>query len=336
MTDETQAPRPGPATARLPAPARYLPVGPRAFRFEIGLSPLGRDFGNGHADALAFQVDERWPDYREAKLAARAESLRRYFACRPHHADALGAITRELARRLASEHPDWYGFSSARAGGWRLHSALSGQTALCAGTGAQVDPQGEAGPLATHVLDALALEVQEDVAVMRDEGGTMRLIAHHVCFPNHWAPKDKLGQDFAGVHARVPGFSRLARGGTRLQAALTNQGPWVRFAWGLSTDTRLNHHPAAPPGSEQADWHGRRFDAGDPRLWLRVERQVLLPMPEWAAYVFLIRTYFEPVAGLSGDGRSRLARAVESMDADVLAYKGLAAERDAILAWLRG
>ena len=324
--------------ARLPAPVRYLPVGARPFRFDIGLGPLGRDFGNGRADGLAFQLDERWPDYRDAKQTARCESLRKYFACRPNHGDALGAIARELARRLAADHPDWFRFTGSAAGNrdWQLHSDLSDQVIRCSGTRARVTPNREPGPAATHALDALALEVQEDLAVMREEGGTMRLVAHHVCFPNHWAPQDKLGRDFAGVHVPVPGFSRLARADARLQEVLTNQGPWVRFAWGLSTDTRLNHHPEAPSGRVQNDWHGRRFDSGDPRLWLRVERQVLLPMPQWAAYVFLIRTYFEPVAGLSRDERGRLALAVETMEGDVLAYKGLAAERDAILTWLRG
>lgn len=333
VTDETQGSQA--VLPDLPTPARYVPIDARPFGFHVGLGPLERDLGNGPADRRAFQLDTRWPAYRRAKLAARAESLPKYFQCVPGQEDLLAAVARSLSVRLADEYPQHFEHRDMGQGRWRLGSRLSACTVESEGVRAVLGLRDAPGPAPVHVLDALALDVQEDVAVMRADGETMRLIALHVCFPNHWSPAAMLGRDFSGVHARVPGLSQQLRDSDRLQAVLVGQGPWVRFAWGLATDTRLNHHPDAPRDGAATPWEGRSFDPERPRLWLRVERQVFLPVPEFAAYVFLIRTYFEPVAGLSLDERLRLAHALETMDEQVLAYKGLGRDRNAILAWLR-
>jgi hypothetical protein len=66
----------------------------------------------------------------------------------------------------------------------------------------------------------------------------------------------------------------------------------VRFAWGLSTDTPLNHHPEPPMNILPLQWQGRNFDPNNPRLYLRIERQVIWGLPKYEAVLFVIRTYF--------------------------------------------
>ena len=315
----------------MPAPARYLPLGPRPFRFDIGLSRLDRDFGNGSADARVFQLDTAWPVYRQAKHETRAESLGKYFGELAGEEPVIAAAAREMARRLGEEYPRLFHFEAC-ASGWQLHNRWFGERLRCEGARALLTPAPR--PDGGRVLDALALQVPDDIAVVHAAHGAPRVVALHICYPNHWAPADKLGRDFQGVHAPVPGISRLARDERRLHEVLVDQGPWVRFAWGLATDRRLNHHPLPPPGASPSDWAGRAFNPEKPRLWLRVERQVMLPVAGFSAYVFLIRTYFEPVSGLDRDERRQLAHALATMDASVLAYKGLADSRDAILDWL--
>jgi hypothetical protein len=110
----------------------------------------------------------------------------------------------------------------------------------------------------------------------------------------------------------------------------------VRFAWGLTTDARLNHHPQPPPGlNDPALWYGRRFDADEGSLYLRVERQVIQGLPEARAFAFFIRTYLTPAAELSAEERECLAEAVETMPRDASRYKGLAQDAVAISRWLR-
>ena len=319
VTGEYQA-HPG-LSLGLPAPRCPLPLEDCDFRFEAGLRRLDAVPVHDARDQLAFQIDACWPAYREAKLAVRAEQFAKYVGFEPGQTALLRAVTAMLAERLGREYPRHFRYAASASADWVLHSRLSGAVI-------------RSGDEPRSLVDALAMEVQEDVALMTLVEGEPRLTGLHVCFPNHWAPAEKLGGGFGAVHAAVPGMARLTRHPGRLHRALSQGHPWVRFAWGLATDTRLNHHPEPPPGSDAASWAGRRFDPAEPALWLRVERQVMLPVAGFQAYVFLIRTCFHAVADLAPEARQRLRRALATMDADTRAYKGLADSAEVILAWL--
>lgn len=43
-------------------------------------------------------------------------------------------------------------------------------------------------------------------------------------------------------------MEKINRRGDAIAHTMITHKPMVRFAWGLSTDTRLNHHPESPPG----------------------------------------------------------------------------------------
>lgn len=117
---------------------------------------------------------------------------------------------------------------------------------------------------------------------------------------------------------------------------LLYNGPYVRFAWGLATDTRLNHHPQPPVGVISAsEWQGRVFNPDQPQLYLRTERQLILGLPEVGALLFTIRTYFENIGNLEDERKDQLRLAIESMDEATLLYKGIGRSRDDILGWLR-
>ncbi len=190
-------------------------------------------------------------------------------------------------------------------------------------------------PPYTDALDALCCQIQEDLAVVcRRPDGSDSLAAVHLCCPNHWAAQEKVGRTFAQVHAPVAGMAALNQRSGDLVRAMIERGPYVRFAWGLGTDTRLNHHPEPPPDMPTTLWQGRHFDPAHPRLFVRVERQVLWGFPQQETALFTIRTYFRDCAQLAPQERSQLRLAITSMAPETLAYKGLATHRDAILEWL--
>ena len=179
------------------------------------------------------------------------------------------------------------------------------------------------------LLDALALALQEDVVVMTREraGDGGRAAYLNVVAPSGWDPGAHAGSSFARLHAPVPHRAPLDAAAGALVDALVARGPFVRHVWSLAPDGALGRHPrrsapagAVPPG----------------RLWYRVERQTTLPVPEADAFVFLIRVYAEPLVRVVADPerRATVAAAVASMDADLLAYKGLVGRRDALLGWL--
>lgn len=320
----------------LPPVAQYFPPVKGKYEITPGLAALGADFGNGAADAAVFQLDRSFNRYREAKLQSRRERLEKYHCLADYNPLVAAAVVEFVAERLAQEHPDWF-----RLEGARLYCRLTGETLefdqdwQLAGTETAGDgPQ----PGYASALDALACQIQEDLAVMKiASDGVARACALHLCFPNYWAPEDKIGKDFAAVHKPVPGMDRINQRAAALIRAAIHDGPFVRFAWGLATDDRLNHHPEAPPDWAEDLWQGRQFDPGAPRLYLRVERQVLWGLPKLEAFVFTIRTYLTDCAQLQpGSGRRQaLIQALSSMNADSLTYKGLTDSRRDIADWLK-
>ncbi len=159
-----------------------------------------------------------------------------------------------------------------------------------------------------------ASQVQEDLVLFQRGEGLGRAAALWVCFPSGWRPERLRGASFAAIHAPVPDFSdpKLARAMT---SAMLDRGPQVRFVWTISADAHLDHHP------EQ----GCRvpFTPDTREAWLRVERQVSVPLRSGDAALFLIRTYLYPLAGLQEAERRTLAQALERMPADIQRYKGL-------------
>ena len=71
-------------------------------------------------------------------------------------------------------------------------------------------------------------------------------------------------------------------------------------------------------------------------LWLRVERQTFLRLPETGALAFGIHTYSDPLSAISRDADSlaALARLLHSYSDERLAYGGMLATRGPIMRWI--
>lgn len=131
-------------------------------------------------------------------------------------------------------------------------------------------------------------------------------------------------------------MEKINRQGDAIAHTMITQKPMVRFAWGLSTNTRLNHHPESPPAVSVSQWQGRNFDPQHPQLYLRIERQVIWGLPEYEAALFTVRTYFRDCGVVKKDSilRSKLYAAIQSMTPKSLIYKGLVESKTSILEWL--
>jgi hypothetical protein len=173
------------------------------------------------------------------------------------------------------------------------------------------------------LFDALCSQVQEDLAILQLENENDYLSAIHLCSPNHWAPGEKIGKPFHAVHAPVPDMERtLLHYQKMLSSIVHSSSPMTRFAWGIATDTQLNHHPEPPPGIDPLDWWGRRHDK-DTTWYIRSERQNLIGFSEVNAFLFTIRTYFYPIHELTRVEKEKLLSAINSMSPASLRYKGL-------------
>ncbi|MEM9413900.1 MAG: heme-dependent oxidative N-demethylase subunit alpha family protein [Planctomycetota bacterium] len=312
----------------MPQP-RYFPFLHGVYDVKAGIEPLGRDHGNGDIDGRVFQFDEHFPTYRSAKSAA-MRSPGRHVLCDRFAPEAERAVARWVVERLAAEYPTNF----VRVDG-RLLASLTGES-LALDEGA-------------CALDALAMQVQCDWAVLvlddDDRAASNRLAYLHVAMPSGWAPEEKIGKPFDVVHAPVPHIEPLNAKQSQIARLMVHatRGA-VRFAWTITTDPDLNHHPLANPAADGVAHIARnardvaptvsqpfpRHTLGDPLL--RVERQVIWGFPEHRVALFTIRTYRYTLADLDAHARSALAAAVGGMSDASLRYKNM--DRGAILAWL--
>lgn len=317
-------------------PLQYFPLQAGAFEFTVGLRRLPPEAGDG-IDGL-IQIDKQWPRYRKEKLDARREQVDKYICSKDLSEPARYRATAVLIDYLLRTWPALFRWDDD-GDITRLHCELSGETLF-------LDPSLELircksatdnppQPGYINALDALCCQIHEDLAICQrqdqsqDSGNHITYL--HLCLPNHWAPGDKIGRDFIGIHGPVPGMTRINRHAATLIRMLTGTKSYERFAWGLTTDARLNHHPHAvngPHGTEigREQHTGRRFDSSDPKVYLRVERQVCHGLADVGAFLFLIRTYVYDIRTLERQQLIRLTHTLETMSAEIRAYKGVTDE----------
>jgi hypothetical protein len=289
---------------------------------------------DGAAEAHTFAPDDAWPRFVDSKWAAHRRGLHHY-AGEANLAPGLrGAALNFVARTLAAESGGamtWDGrtFCNLRLG-WEAtldlqRGSVDGLRRFDAPWAAV---RGDLAPVGA--LDFLGLNAAEDLAIIARDPVTGRdwLAAAHVLSPGHWDPRDKLGRDFVAVHGPVAGAERMNATAPRLVEAVVQRGPFLRFAWGLTADDRLDHHPdlkAPPPETFHPD-----------RTFVRVERQTLTGFPDQHGALFTIRPYLYPLRRAVREAAQAraLARALRSMTPQQRTYKGLGATFPDLLIWL--
>jgi hypothetical protein len=263
--------------------AQYFPVTAAPLKMVAGLRRHGVDCGQPGHDQRFFLRDDQHARYHAAK--------------RRVPRDRHGLIGDDASASAARQ----------AALGW-LRQTL-----------AQEEPEllelADADPDARNGFEAIARAVQEDLAVLASgDDDTGRTVLLDVRFPSGWRPERLVGASFTGLHAPVPGFVDSAAAARSMVRAMIERGPYVRFVWTLCADDQLDHHPDA---HQKLPWHDARA------LWLRVERQITVPLPAARAGLFLIRTFVYPVGTLRAPERTTLLAALDAMPDEVRTYKGL-------------
>jgi hypothetical protein len=329
----------------LPKPAVYTPFDKGLYQVAPLLRPFGSTFGNDPVvEVQIFQLDEDFPKYRRSKIEALRERKDKYLCQSRFSAEAQKRIVLFIIERLHQEHPYYFQLQKSESL-WTLYCALTGtelkfslegvlKSSSCSSSKSLIETNLQYQ--AHEALEALSLEIQEDFSVWTYEGEEDWMAYASICFPNHWAPEDKIGRNFFQVHEPVAGAGPMLKSSKKLVESMVLKGPFVRFAWGIATDKRLNHHPQAPTSWDPALWKGRAFDPQNPQIWVRTERQTLHGFPEDRLSLFTIRTYFQDVSEIKAhpELREKLVAALRSMSPESLHYKGLSESLDSILNWL--
>lgn len=278
------------------APAQYEPWRKGSYDVAPNLKPLGTNFKNGESDGKVFQVDANYQWYLREKARSPRHGLRSGL----NEDDELFVLG-ELKRRFQEDCPP------------SLQNSLVFDSIL-----------------SSRNLDQFVGQVQEDFVVVKvtddGQGGLKdRAVYLNVKLPSHWAPEEKLGLPFFEIHTVVPGFEPINRVAASMVSAMLNKGPWVRFVWGIQSDSRLDHHPECPDwylaggGSAEA-WTGQNYLED---VWVRNERQVLLGFPEHGLIAFTIRVGLAHYPSLDFESKVALERAIQTMSEPSKEYKGV-------------
>lgn len=180
-------------------------------------------------------------------------------------------------------------------------------------------------------LEVAALLVQEDLCLLQpDAAGALILTGACLCFPSRWRLSEKIGHPMLAIHAPVPGLNtKIGATIDRFLAGLKAGNIYARTNWSLTSDPALFQPVALPHDPIPAS------EAGE-RVFYRVERQTLRLLPETGAVLFGIRIHQHKLAAFEAlpEQRRAFAAALAALDSGLVAYKSMAAIKDAVIAYL--
>ena len=273
--------------------------------FTIGLTPL--DMGEW------METDAALPEYLYEKERLYSAHPDVVFAEEPQTRESQTEVLEALAAWLYENRPQTY--------------SCAGNKIFIAGSGREIVLNDNTPPLLTA-----ARLVQEDLVIMRKGDTGWRLAAASLSFPSSWSLREKFGRPMHEIHAPVPGFGAGTRNAGLIERMFDNlrpSHPVKRFNWSVYTDGAL-YHPASSGERNVRPEHA----------FLRVERQTLRKMPVSGDILFTIRIHLDPLLALKNlpnghELAASLADQLMALDAAQLAYKGLAANRDALVERLK-
>jgi hypothetical protein len=259
-------------------------------------------------------------DYR-FHLTLRRTEPRAFFASR----DANGTLLAERVRWLAAD-PERY--AAMHPEGEPLRREFAALASNWIGSGAAeggIDQPIDAdAPIAT--LGGL---FEPDLLFLsRDGDGEFRLRGGALCFPTGWALEEKIGHTLDAIHGVVPGLNPAL--GASIQQFLSRLKPGVAYLrdnWGIAATAELNLHPARGIAAPDVPF--------DPtKLWLRVEHQALMHLPETRGILFGIRIAIHRLDTVYADPAGPgFRRAIATMPAELAAYKRIGRIRSHLLNW---
>lgn len=327
--DRTPGGDPGPAVP---------PAFPNGFDFEAAVgAPFRMQPGLRRLPAGATQLTPLEPGSRaqREKLAVLCAFWRQAFVQTPGFdpAPAWAAV----AAHAAAEQPEHWQWDGARATAPRLGVAVADGAVLDLGRGVfglgdEIGRCLRGLPSRWRLAGLFALTFLEDLAIVDGASGTVPWMA--VALPSHWAPEDKVGRHFSAIHGPVADNRLLLDAGPALMRMVCGGQRWERFVWTVTDHPRLHAHPLR---LDPQRWPAGAATELPGQAWWRTERQTFVPVPAAGQAVFTIAVDVQALArAITDPGRAHaLHEAVETMSADVLAYRGLAPVRSVLLDWLK-
>ena len=241
-------------------------------------------------------------------LTLRRVEPREFFSPR----DNTGCLLAERARWLASEPTKYAAILPEGDAVLREFAAIASDWSVPLAAA-------DASAVSLDVLHRVGRAFEPDLLFLRaDAEGQFRLRGGVLCFPTGWALAEKLGHTMDIIHGVVPGLnSALASPIHQFLSRLKPGVAFLRDNWGVAATDELNLHPSREIAAPD-------LPIGLDRLWLRVEHQALMALPQSGGIVFGIRIALHRLDSISGGPHARALRhALETMPPELVAYKQL-------------
>ena len=300
----------------------YFPFSDDTYKMTMGTQALNPD--------QLIEIDESCY-HQEIALKERliAEEYDEYVLAPVETQDEQWEVLSLLLSNMAHYYPQHFSLT-IRDDEWTWHNRLLGiHTTFC---------YGDLNSFPLAPLDWLGPQVQEDLIVLSgDVVQGMLLIAGHLCFPNDWCLKEKLGKSFMRIHDPVPLFApMIGRSSSLLLERLKVGRPVWRLNWAFKMTPQLTLTPQQVRLLREGEQEDVTCKTIGQRCYLRVERQTLSRLPLTNAILFTIHTYQTPIADIvqDKDATRRMANMVRTTPNEMLAYKGMLPFVDALLTYL--
>ena len=203
-----------------------------------------------------------------------------------------------------------------------------------------------------HELDRPGVEplavisqfLEEDFILLQQVDGQDQITAASNAYSSSGRIVSSVGRSIPWAHKFVPTLNEQL--GPRIDRVLGNikvDAPVERFNWLLTPiSSRLFPEDPHAANATAVDRINAALVADPGRageiLWIRVERQTLLRLPESGALAFSIYTYSDPLSSIARDRESLEAmhRLIGSYSEDRMNYAAMAPIRAPVLKWLEG
>jgi hypothetical protein len=199
---------------------------------------------------------------------------------------------------------------------------------------------GDAATLPFEPLDWVGRQVQEDLLLLSPDEEA-RLVAGQLCFPNGWSLRSKWGQSLMRIHAPAPGrIEPTIQSARKLFTRMHAGRPVWRASWNFKLLTDLDQSDREIP-RVNADLARRvpslTIDNIGEQIWLRIERQSFVKLPQSQYILFVIHTYHGRI-GLEASDPDRAARmlgTIQTTPRDLRDYKAITPIEDALVGYLQ-
>lgn len=191
-------------------------------------------------------------------------------------------------------------------------------------------------------LERLGNILEEDFVLFEHEAGRDIVVAVSNAYTSSGRIVSCVGRDMRFAHEPVPGLN--AQLGARIDRVIGNiqpERPVVRFNWFITPiASRLFPEISHQANAEAAKAAGLILAADATRcgdmLWLRVERQTFMRLPETGALAFGIHTYSDPLSHIAHDRDSLTAihHLLGEYSEERLTYASMQDTRDPVRRWI--